>query len=66
MIERQPRGGPLVHQGEAGEVIIGPDQQRDAAAVLPIALEPRIGEEALASSSPYVLPIGANSEKSYL
>jgi hypothetical protein len=37
----------LVQQGEAGETIARPDQQRDASAVLPVALEPRIGELAL-------------------
>jgi hypothetical protein len=47
MIQRQPQRGPLVQQGEAGETIARPDQQGDASAVVPIALEPRIGEPAL-------------------
>jgi len=47
VIERQLQRGPLVQQGEAGEAIVCPDQQRDASTLLPVALEPRVGEAAL-------------------
>jgi hypothetical protein len=36
MLERQIQCGPLIQQGETSEVIVGPNQQRDAPAFLPV------------------------------
>ena len=46
MIERQLQCGPLVHQREAGEMIISPDQQREVSNLLPVPLDPGVGEAA--------------------